>query len=125
MSNGESEARRLEATCHQCQEGTRTRDWYAWLDLMPPTPDHLHVTGEVWVANPGIDAVLRPHEPQGINPRILLLDLWLCQKPGVWPQIFVWTCAHYRKTGLHLRYDQVDILCDGAIIASMPVHEIH
>ena len=42
---------------------------------MPPTPDHLHVIGEVYVSNPGVD--------------------------------------------------QVDILCDGEVIASIPVEEVH
>jgi len=116
---------RQEGHCTPCAKDTRTQHWYAWLDLIPPTPDDLHVTGEVYVPNPGIRPLLVPHEPQGINPRILMLDLLLCQKPGTWPQVFVWTRARFDRTGRNLRYDQVDILCGGDIIASIPVEEVH
>ena len=116
---------RKEGQCLPCNAETKTRNWYAWLDLMPPTPDHLHVTGEVYVPNPGVEALLVPHEPQGINPRILMLDLLLCQKPGIWPQVLVWTRAKFERTGRGLRYDQVDILCNGNIIVSIPVEDIH
>ena len=116
---------RVDGSCQPCQKDIRTKDWYAWLDLMPPSPDDLHVIGEVYVSNPGVEPLLVMHEPQGFNPRILLLDLHLCQKPGVWPQVFVWRQARYHKTGRPLRYDQVDILCSGDIIASIPVEDIH
>jgi len=116
---------RIEGSCGSCTKDTKTRDWYAWLDLMPPTPDHLHVIGEVYVSNPGIKPMLVFHEPQGINPRILMLDLLLRQRPGVWPQVFVWRQVRYDKTNRNLRYDQVDILCGGEVIASIPVEEVH
>ena len=115
---------RQEGSCKPCTKDTRTRNWYAWLDLMPPTPETLRVNGEVYVANPGIEALLVPTEPQGINPRILMLDLLLCQKPGMWPQVFVWAQAKYERTGRNLQYDQVDILCGGNIIASVPVEKV-
>lgn len=120
-----AEDKRLEGGCLPYTEGTQTRDWYAWLDLMPPGPDELRVTGEVLVPNPGVDPILVPREPQGINPRILLMDLLLCQKPGVWPQVLVWTSVRYEKTGRILRYDQVDVFCDGGVIASIPVEDVH
>jgi len=114
-----------EAHCKPCNKDTRTAHWYAWLDLMPPTPDHLLVTGEVLVANPGVQPMLVVHEPQGINQRVLMLDLLLCQQPGMWPQILVWKPVKFRRTGRALRYDQVDILCGGQIIVSIPVEDIH
>jgi hypothetical protein len=92
---------------------------------MPPSPDDLHVLGEVYVPNPGVEPTLVMKEPQGINPRILLLDLILCQKPGMWPQVFVWKQVRYDKTGRVLRYDQVDVFCGSDIIASIPVEDIH
>lgn len=39
-------------------KGSRTRDWYAWNNLMLPKPDDFHVVGEVQVGNPGILAML-------------------------------------------------------------------
>jgi hypothetical protein len=65
----------------------QTKDWYAWLNLMPPPPDDFHVIGDVLVSNPGVQAHLCVKEPQGINPGVLLLDLHLAQLPGMWPQV--------------------------------------
>ncbi|MFT7515984.1 MAG: hypothetical protein ACI9QL_005220, partial [Candidatus Omnitrophota bacterium] len=59
--------------------GGPTQNWCAWLNTMPPNPDDFHVKGEVQVANPGVDAILRKREPQGVNPAILLLDQHLVQ----------------------------------------------
>ncbi|MBC3809862.1 hypothetical protein [Undibacterium aquatile] len=67
------------------------RDWHAWLNTMPPKPDDFHVAGDVVVGNPGVEAIFTMREPQGINPTILILDLYLNQKPGNWPQVM--TCA--------------------------------
>ena len=120
-----AEDKKPESSCVPCNEGTRTRDWYAWLNLMPPSPDDLHVTGEVYVPNPGVDPILVPREPQGINPRILLLELLLCQRPGIWPPVLVWKQVRYDKTGRILRYDQVDIFCGDRLIVSIPVEDIH
>ena len=42
---------------------TDTRNWHAWIDVMPPRPLHsLHVSGEVHVANPGVEAFLTAKE---------------------------------------------------------------
>ena len=53
------------------------------------------VWGEVLVGNPGIQAVLRYAEPQGLNPAILLLRLDLIQQPGIWPTVMTWVQARY------------------------------
>lgn len=68
------------------------------------------VWGEVLVGNPGIKAVLRHAEPQGINPAVLLLRLDLIQEPGIWPTLMTWVQARYAailpKKG---HYEQVTI----------------
>lgn len=98
-----------------------SRNWYAWLNTMPPKPDDFHVTGEVQVGNPGVHALLLKKEPQGINPAILLLDLHLVQKPGIWPQIVSWAPARYDEIVRGTTYTEVSILFDGKVIATMPV----
>jgi hypothetical protein len=120
-----ADEKKAEGSCLPCNKDTRTKDWYAWLNLMPPTPDELYVTGEVYVSNPGVDPLLVFKEPQGINPRILLLDLILCQKPGIWPPVLVWKKACYEKVGRTLRYDTVQIFCGSDTIATIPVEDIH
>ena len=56
--------------------GDPAGEWRAWVDLMPPGPATLHVTGEVWVPHPIYRVKLIPRAPQGINPRDLILDLY-------------------------------------------------
>jgi hypothetical protein len=100
-----------------------SRDWYAWNDLQPTGPPRFHVVGEVQVPNPGVHALLVPKSPQGINPSILLLDLYLKQDPGIWPQVVVWVPARYDKQPGY--YRQVQIFYDEQVIADIPVHDIH
>ena len=64
---------------------------------MPPKPTTFHVVGEVQVPNPGVDVLLVPRTPQGINPKILLLNLILVQRSGLWPHLVVWKRAHHEK----------------------------
>ena len=96
-----------------------TRDWYAWNDTMPPKPDVFHVVGEVQVPNPGVDVMLVPRNPQGINPKILLLDIHLSQRPGIWPQVVVWKQARYDKT--NAVYESVQIFFGDDTIVNIPV----
>jgi hypothetical protein len=98
-----------------------TQDWYAWIDTTPPKPDELHVIGEITVGNPGIYAVLLKRVPQGINPRILLLDLHLMQKSGMWPQIVTCIAVRYDAVIIGRGYTEVDVLYQGELIAQIPV----
>jgi len=106
-------------------KGVETRDWYAWNNKMPPKPDDFHVVGEVQVANPGIDVSLIPRVPQGINPRILLMDLMLRQLPGVWPQVLTWKQVRYDKVMVSSDYDSVNVFCGDDTIADIKVEDIH
>jgi hypothetical protein len=101
--------------------GGPTQNWYAWLNTMPPKPDDFHVTGEVQVANPGVDAILRKREPQGVNPAILLLDQHLVQRPGMWPQVISQAQARYDEVIIGDAYTQVQIFAEGQIIADLTV----
>lgn len=104
---------------------TKTRNWYAWNNLQPPKPFSFHMHGEVEVANPGVEPVLVRHNPQGINPGVLLLDLILLQKAGLWPDVLVWKDAPYDEVLSEKGYSGVDILCDGKVLVSVKVEDIH
>lgn len=99
-----------------------TRDWYAWNDTMPPKPDTFHVVGEVQVPNPGVEVLLVPRNPQGINPKILLLNLVLVQRAGLWPQLVVWKRAHYEK--VNAAYTSVQIFSGDEVITTIPVEQV-
>ena len=98
--------------------------WHAWINNFPGGPPSFHVRGEVWVGNPGVEALLFTKYPQGINKDILLLELVLVQKPGVWTQVPVLTEAKYDRAGRKFTYTEVKILSDGNEIASVPVETI-
>lgn len=116
-STGRTATTSLKMTSH-----IQTRDWYAWNNLMPPRPDAFHLVGEVQVPNPGVDVLLVPRNPQGINPQILLIDLVLVQQPGIWPQMVIWKPARYDK--VKVTYTNVEIFFDNQSIASIPVDNV-
>ncbi len=120
MANTKSDGAVLECS------GITTRDWYAWLNLMPPGPCQLHVSGEIQVPNPGVDPLITPREPQGINPAVFLLDLYLVQRPGLWPDVLVWKQVRYDKVlPSKQEYSEVQIFCGDIVIATIPVQEAH
>lgn len=88
----------------------RFRDFVAIQDVPPQKTLFLNVSGKIYVPNPGVDVELNYAEPQGINPTILLLNATLSQRPGIWPQVFVWKNAHY-VSGIiqHNQYAQAQI----------------
>lgn len=105
----------------------KTRNWYAWINLMPPPPDDFHVIGEVYVGNPGVRAVLCTKEPQGTNPNVLLLDLHLVQRPGGCPDVMTWVQCRYDTvlTASSPRYTDVVVFHNNESIATMKVDMVH
>jgi hypothetical protein len=104
-----------------------TRNWYAWLNLMPPKPDDFHVVGEVEVGNPGVQAELHYKVPQGINPAILQLDLHLVQRPGIWPLPMTWVQCRYDRIlcpGMP-GWKQVEIFHESERVALIDVETVH
>lgn len=99
-----------------------TRSWFAWIDKQPIGPAIFRVQGEVEVANPGVVPTLVFRSPQGINPRMILLDLLLVQSSGTWPQQVVWNQSKYER--IKGDYDAVQIFYNNDSIANVPVDTI-
>lgn len=99
------------------------RDWYASHDHMPPGPATLRVTGTCTFGTAGFEIKLCRHEPQGINPRDLLLDKIVIAPPdgSFTAQVITDVEARYEEV-TDLEYDSVTILPDGP---SIPVQEVH
>lgn len=103
-----------------------TRDWAAWVNLMPPLPTPggtLHVTGEVDTHSTKF-AFLKRAEPQGINPKILILDLMVQAGivPAKNPQRVHYTEALKEKQ----QYTSVEIRYEGKVIAEIDhIEEVH
>ena len=105
--------------------GFESRGWYAWNNKMPPPPDDLHIVGEVDVPNPGVDIELVPKAPQGINPAILLIDLIATQRAGIWPQVITPKQVRYDRVLVGSEYESVTVFCGDAIVAQIPVQDVH
>jgi hypothetical protein len=99
-----------------------TREWYAWNNLMPPGPPRFHITGEVQVLSPLVEVLLVPRTPQGVNPRVLFLDLHLVEPSGNRPPLVLWKTARYDK--VNATYDSVQILFGSTVIAEVPVNTV-
>lgn len=97
------------------------RNWSAWHDHQPPGPQTLHVHGECEFPTEGYTVELRKHEPQGINPRDLLLDLIVYEPSGVVAQVITVEEVRYTEE-TDFEYDTVTILPDGPSIRVQDVH---
>jgi hypothetical protein len=97
------------------------KDWYAWINTQPIGPPAIHVIGGIEVGNPGIDVLLTKRSPTGFNPAILMLDVSLYQKPGMWPQMMTCASARYDETlpNNPKAYSAVEIFHDGKLIAKI------
>ncbi|TPE62299.1 hypothetical protein FJQ54_07175 [Sandaracinobacter neustonicus] len=71
------------------------RNFVAIQDVPPQKTLFISVTGSVLVSNPGIDVTLNYTEPQGINSKILILEIDFLQRPGMWPQMLRWKTVSY------------------------------
>jgi hypothetical protein len=85
-------------------------DWHAFHDQMPPGPATLRVTATC-TCPPGRSLDLRKKEPQGINPRDLLLELVDIEQGGGGGDEET-TELEYRED-TDVEYDTVSVLPDG------------
>ena len=94
---------------------TNCSDWYASHDHMPGRPKTLHVSGKCEFPTAGYTVELKPASPQGINPKIYILNKIVTPPPG--PAADVLTTVEVRydeKTDTE--YDQVQIEPDSVFI---------
>lgn len=97
------------------------RNWSAWHDHQPPGPATLRVTGECEFPSAGWSVELRRREPQGANPKDLLLERVVREPSGPVAQALTTLQARYEEE-TDFEYDTVMILPDGA---SVLVEEAH
>lgn len=60
----------------------RFRNWRAFHNQMPPLPKPIRVSGEYFLDRRSGGCELRLANPQGINDRVLLIDLVVVEGPG-------------------------------------------
>ena len=81
-------------------------------DREPPGPAVLRVTGTCTFNTAGFTVELCRHEPQGINPRDLLLDLTITPPDGVVAEVITTVEVVYKEQ-TEAEFDTVTILPDG------------
>jgi len=94
-------------------------DWHAIHDRMPPGPATLRVTAKCKCPEGGGKLELRRKEPQGINPRDLLLELVDIEGEG---GSYAGDCPVEYREDTDASYDTVSIVPDGP--AGIPVEEV-
>ena len=99
-----------------------TRNWTA-NELSDFAGGHYHVevTGEVQTSATNYMPKLSYRNPQGINPRILMLDLTIEKTAEFGGQIVMFRKAHYSRPTTGDEYDEADILFEGQVIERITV----
>jgi len=92
----------------------------ATANLMPPGPFHFYVRSRIQAPTPGYTAYLQKAVPQGINPRILILDVVLVPKPGTFPDVVTEIGAGYDDRNYKGNYTDVTVRY-GSVIKSAKV----
>jgi hypothetical protein len=90
--------------------------WRAVQDNMPPGPSRLHVTGKCTFPTHGYKVTLKEAVPQGINPRILLLQKTVRPPTGPVIQTPETIDVRFDKKKATIKYTAVTILPDGGTV---------
>ena len=101
----------------------KTRNWSA--NELPDFAGHryhLKVHGEVETSATNYAPKLTEHIPQGINPRILLLDLTVVKTAEFGGQIVEYHKVAFEHPTSGHQYDEVDILFEGNVIERIKVN---
>lgn len=99
------------ASAYPEQQPWSCENWYAYHDFMPGSPPTLHVGATCTAATNGYHFSLVRQEPQGINPKDLLLRL-VVEEPDFANDVVTAYGVHYRED-TEFRYDSVSVLPDG------------
>jgi hypothetical protein len=105
------ELRVLRPPEYPAEKPWRCEDWYAHHDFMPGSPPTLHVGATCTAPTNGYHFTLVRHEPQGTNPRDLLLRL-VVDEAEFANEVVTTYEVHYNED-TEVRYDTVSILPDG------------
>ncbi|CAN5906803.1 hypothetical protein BH23PLA1_BH23PLA1_36090 [soil metagenome] len=86
--------------------------WKAW--ATKGEEGKLHVAGIIKGAgSPGEVPYLVPANPQGINLRILILEVKRVELPGPWPDVLVDLPTSYQQAGVAGEYDSIQVRLRG------------
>lgn len=103
-----------------------TQTWSAWEDRRPGPPSpRLHVTGEVETTRSSLVPVLTPTVPQGINEKILFLDLTIEDTGGIGTDDVAFRKVAYECDVTEGQHTHVEIKWEGVTIVELEVEITH
>ena len=100
-----------------------TKEWSAWINLMPGSTHKLIVVGKVETNAANLKPVLKEAVPQGFNPAILMLDLTIEDDGSTGPQVVGHRDARFEKPAEQGHYTSVTVRFEGEEIADIEVKE--
>jgi hypothetical protein len=102
----------MGCSCKKNGDGSH-EGWSAIVDTMPPEKPRLRVTGTAECTTTGYkDVHLVEHHPQGINPRVLLLELKWTAPTGIGGDVVTPHVVRFDKNPSPI-YEEVEIVnCD-------------
>jgi len=100
-----------------------TRNWQAFEDRQPGTSaqNPFYVIGEVETNNGAIQPVLTMAKPQGINDKILILDLTLNNTGGIGTADVSYRPVRYDEQICEAQYTDVQVMYEGEQVAAFEV----
>jgi hypothetical protein len=105
----------------------KTRNWAAFENRQPPVnPEAVpfYVTGQVETVSGNIRPVLRPANPQGINPSILILELTLEDSGGGGTDDVSFRDTRYDESIRIGQYTEVDVRHGSENVTLTPVRVV-
>ena len=100
-------------------------DFAAWINLMPPSSGQLIVTGKVVTTAGNKLPKLTAKTPQGINPKMLLLDLTIETTSDVGTDDVAPRDVRFEKPAGKGQYTDVEVFFGGESCLSIKVEEAH
>lgn len=102
-----------------------SRKWSARIDLMPVNPPTLRVFGQVETSASNNLPKLTEAVPQGINEKMLILDLDIVNTGGNGTQAFGYRDTSFDKRVERGQYTHVEIRFHGSLVVLLEVTETH
>ena len=102
----------------------QTQNLNAWVNLQPPGPSRVIVTGEVQTNASNMIPSLTRAEPQGINPQQLILDLGINDTGGIGTQDVAFREVRYEEPAGENDFTSVAIRWHGDIIETLTVQKV-
>ena len=102
-----------------------TKNFRAWINLMPGSPSKLIVVGEVETSASNKKPVLTRAIPQGTVSQVLILDLHIASQGGIGTQAFQFWPVRHEEDANKGQFTQVSIRWDGEPLMNLKVSEAH